>query len=339
MANKHRITVGIHSIGYYIPSQILTSDSIAKSAQIELSVITEKIGMKQKHVAAPNEHPSDMGLKAARSALEQASISPEQIDIIAYCGAGHYDYRFWSPAAKIQTQLEADNAFAFEVKNFCNSGNLGINICRHLLLGNPEASYALVICSDTLSRLIDHSDRSAPALLMFADGAAAALLKKNESSNVIHKYCAITDGSLADDVRIDLGGTKKPFTDTSNLQEQYVKVQDNEKLGMILGEIYLKNYLQVINQSLSQSGYGIADIDFLFTNQVKKSLFKEILWNLDLSEENTYISLTQYGHMGAVDTFFCLGKVIENRRLKEGDIVVLASSAAGFSWAALTISF
>ena len=340
--NAKEETVGIASIGSYIPSGVMTSEIISNSANLPLPVLTDKIGMRQKHIADKNEHPSEMGCKAALSAIEKAGISPEEVDIIAYCGAGHYDYRFWSPAAKIQAQLRAHSAFAFEIKNFCNSGNLGIHICRNLLLHDPELTNALVICSDTLSRLVDHADNSSPSLLMFADGAVAAILKKAEKTNRILSYHAMTNGSLADELKIPLGGTKVPAAehyDNNKERLQYVKVEDNKRLEHILAKFYLENYISVIKQSIYKSGYSIKDVDFLFTNQVKKSLFENILGTLNLNSENTFISLAEYGHMGAVDTLFCLSKILEARRIQANDIVVLASSAAGFSWAALTIKF
>lgn len=171
-------TVGIASIGYYIPSEILTSEEMARLANLPVSVFSEKIGIKKKPIAKKDEHPSDMGIKAALEALDKAGIAPSEIDLIAYCGVGDYDYRFWSPAAKIQDKIQAENAFAFEVKNFCNGGNLGIHICRNMLLGDSDLRNALVICSDKLSMLLDYSDQDCLSTFIMADGAAAAILKK-----------------------------------------------------------------------------------------------------------------------------------------------------------------
>ena len=191
-------TVGIKSIGYYLPRGILTSEEMAKLSQILLEVFTEKIGIKQKRIAAQDEHPTEMGTKAALQALMKAEITPEEIGLIAYCGAGDYDYRFWSPGAKIQNNIGAKNAFAFEIKNFCNSGNLGIHICRNMLLTDPELTYALVVCSDKLSSILNYSDSDCLSTFIFADGAAAAVLKKGETSNQILQYYAITDGEMSD---------------------------------------------------------------------------------------------------------------------------------------------
>ncbi|RCJ26515.1 beta-ketoacyl-ACP reductase [Nostoc sp. ATCC 43529] len=333
-------TVGIASVSYYIPKGILTSKEMAQLANLPEFVFTEKIGIKQKPIADRDEHPSDMGIKAALEAINKAKIIPSKIDLIAYCAAGDYDYRFWSPAAKIQEAIGADNAFAFEVRNFCNSGNLGIHICRNMLLADNDLSYALVVCSDKLSMLLDYSDVNSLSTFMMADGAAAAILKKEEPSNQILSYHAITNAKLVDCLKVESAGTRFPVGGGQiNDELNYLKVKDPQGLETILSALYLENYGKVIRKSLEKSGYLIKDVDFLLTNQVKKSLSKGILESLNLKDEQTFISLPEYGHLGAVDTMFGLAKTLESNKIKPGNLVVLASSAAGFSWAALTVKY
>jgi 3-oxoacyl-[acyl-carrier-protein] synthase-3 len=333
-------TVGITSVGYYIPTGILTSQEMAKLANLPEFVFTDKIGIKQKPIADQDEHPSDMGIKAALEAINKAKITASEIDLIAYCAAGDYDYRFWSPAAKIQEAIGAENAFAFEVRNFCNGGNLGIHICRNMLLADNDLSYAIVVCSDKLSMLLDYSDVNSLSTFIMADGAAAAILKKGEPSNQILSYHAITNGKFVDSLKVSSGGTKFPVGGTEiNNELNYLKIQDPQQLETILSDIYLENYVKVIHKSLEKSGYLIKDVDFLLTNQVKKSLSKGILESLNLKDDQTFISLPEYGHLGAVDTIFGLAKTLESKKIKPGNLVVLASSAAGFSWAALTVKY
>ena len=234
------ITVGIASIGYYIPSKILNSESMAKQCNIPVSVLTEKIGMKQKHIASGYESPSYMAIKASLDAIEKAEIKPELIDLIVYCGAGDYDYRVWSPAAKIQSEIGAKNAFAFELRNGCNGGNLGIHFCRNLLRTDHNLSCGLVICSDNLHSLVNYSDPDSISLFIFADAAAAAVLKKREPTNEILSYYAITNGQLADELKVPLGGTKFPCSGKNmDVACNKIKILDREKLAKIFDEILL----------------------------------------------------------------------------------------------------
>ncbi|MFA5925018.1 MAG: 3-oxoacyl-[acyl-carrier-protein] synthase III C-terminal domain-containing protein [Methylococcaceae bacterium] len=327
--------VGIKSIGYYLPDEVMTSNDMARLSGIPASVFIEKIGVEQKPIAGADEHPSEMGIKAALDAIEKAGIPSSAIDLIAYCGAGDYDYRFWSPAAKIQGEIGANSAFAFEVRNFCNSGNLGIHICRNMLLADASYRYALIICSDKLSHLLNYSDPACLSTFTMADGAAAVVLEKGEKTNRILAYHGITDGSLADFLKIPAGGTRTFYN--SGGCNNLLSVENPEELDRILSELYLKNYQLVIKTSLEKSGYGLDDVHILLTNQVKKSLAQQILAALGFTEDQTQITLPKMGHLGPMDTLLGLAKSLEQGKIIPGNIVVLASSAAGFSWAALTL--
>ena len=327
--------VGIKSIGYYLPSEVMTSHDMAQLSGIPASVFVEKIGIVQKPVAGADEHPCEMGIKAAIDAIAKADIPPSAIDLIAYCGAGDYDYRFWSPAAKIQGEIGATDAFAFEVRNFCNGGNLGLHICRNMLLADSSYLYALVVCSDKLSHLLNYSDPACLSTFIMADGAAAVVLEKDEKTNRILAYHGITDGSLADFLKIPNGGTRAlNYEDHCN---NLLNVENPQELDRIFSELYLKNYQLAVRTSLEKSGYGLGDVNWLLTNQVKKSLAQQIMAGLGLREDQTQFTLPEMGHLGPMDTLLGLAKSLEQGKITPGNIVVLASSAAGFSWAALTL--
>lgn len=333
-------TVGIASIGCYIPSGIMTSDEISRRSGIPLHVFLEKIGMEKKHVAAEEEHPSEMGIRAARYAVQKAGIDPREIDVLVYCSAGFYDYRIWSPSARIQSALGADNCYAFEIKNGCNGGNLGINVCKNLLLGDPEKKYALVVCSEKLSVSIDYTDPNALSLYMVGDGAAAAILKKGEATNRLLSYFSLTEGSTVDCVKVPFGGTRSlraPAISDDSLG--YIRIDDPAGLDRILSQTYLENYVKVIKSALEKSGHTLKDVDLLLTNQVKRSLLEDILQNLDLTEGHTMTSIKDYGHIGTVDTLFNLSRALDAGRIGPGSLVVLASSGAGFTWAAMPMEF
>lgn len=341
MVRSQKETVGIASIGYYIPENILTSSEMSRLSGIPLPVFLEKIGLEKKHIAARDEHPSDMGIRAAREAVKRAGIDPGEIGVIAYCGASFYDYRFWSPAARIQAALGADNCYAFEVKNGCNGGNLGVNLCKNLLLSDYEKEYALVVCSEKFSNSIDYTDPSSLSLFMVGDGAAAAVLKKGEATNQLLNYVSLTDGSTVDCVKVPMGGTRHPYTGgaASANRLNYICVDDPQGLDRILSLTYLDNYVKVIGGAVEKSGHSLKDIDFLFTNQVKRSLSHDIFQSVGLGEEHTVTSIRDFGHMGTVDTLFNLGRAMEQGLIKPGCLAVIASSGAGFTWAAMALKF
>jgi 3-oxoacyl-[acyl-carrier-protein] synthase-3 len=333
-------TVGISGLGYYIPKNTITSRQMARWSGIDEPVFSEKIGIERKQVADPDEHPADMGVKAASRAIKNAGITADEIDIVAYGGLGFYDYNFWSPAAKIQDGIGAHHAYTFEIRNGCNGGNLGITVCKELLLGDPQKKYALVVCSDKLSLAVNYTDKTAISAFSFADGAVAAVLKKNHPANQLLSYASISDGSLADYVKVPCGGTRLPFTGSGSRREDcFLRVTDPEALDGIFSRTYLKNYLRVIRDALKKSGYTVQDIDYIFTNQVKKSITDTLLGELGLQESRTLRTMKEYGHMGAVDTLFCLAQAQEQGRIKPGNLIVLAGSAIGFTWAAIVLKY
>ncbi|MEI6839777.1 MAG: 3-oxoacyl-ACP synthase [Methanomicrobiales archaeon] len=333
-------TVGISGMGYYIPDGVLTSLEMSRRSGIPEPVFLEKIGLERKHIAGPGLHPAEMAVRAANIAIENAGIDPRELDLVVYCGLGHYDYRFWSPAAKVQDETGAKNACSFELRNGCNGGNLGLYTCKELLLGDPEKEYALVVCAEKLSMAINYQDPRSVSGFSFADGAAAAVLEKNNSSNQLLAYAGITDGSLVDYVKIPHGGTKNPpsgYPPTEN--DFFLSVDDPEGLDQIFSRIYLKNYLYIINEALRKSGYSSRDIDYLFMNQVKRSLTHHIMEGLGLDLSQTMITMNEYGHMGSVDTLFALARAREEGWMQPGKLVVLAGSAIGFTWAATVLKF
>ena len=337
---SHGDSVGISGMGYYIPDGVLTSHDMAQYSGIPEPVFVEKIGIERKHIAGPDLHPAEMGVKAANNAIENAGIDPRDLDIVIYCGLGYYDYRFWSPAAKIQERIGAKNAYAFEIRNGCNGGNLGLHTGRQLLLGDPEKEHALVVCSDKLSMIINYKNPRSLSGFSFADGAAAAVLKKNNASNRLLAYASITDGSLVDHVKIPHGGTRNPPSVHPNDENDFfLRVDDPEGLDQIFSQIYLKNYLSIINDVLRKSGYTAGDIDYLFMNQVKRSLTQDIMAGVGLDLSRTMITMKIYGHMGSVDTLFALARAQEEGWVRPGNLVVLAGSAIGFTWAATTLKF
>lgn len=333
-------SVGIVATGYYIPAQTMSSEEIARLSKIPRYVLEEKIGMHRKHIAGEHDHPAQMGTNAALNALHNSGVAPDQIGVIAFCHLGYADYRLWSPAARVQHAIGAGNAFAFEVKNGCNSGNLGIHICRNILLADPSIRYAMVVAADRLSMLVPYEDTTSLSVFPFGDGAAAVILGRDFPGNRVLGYASITDGALVDYVKVPFGGTRNPPGGSHHHESDgYIRVTDPEGLDEIFQRTYLPRYLAVINQAIVKSGHLPGDISFLIMNQVKKSLALVLLKNLGLKPGQTILTMDEYGHMGPVDTLFGLAKALEDGLIQQGDLVVLAGSAIGFTWGANVVEF
>jgi 3-oxoacyl-[acyl-carrier-protein] synthase-3 len=328
-------SVGIVTVGTYVPETVETSREMSEKSGFPEKVFVDRIGIRQKPIAAPDEHPGEMGAKAARDALRRAQVDPAEIDLVLFGGCAFYDYGVWSPAAHIQNAIGAFNAFAYEVKNGCNGGNLGLHLASRHLLADPDMEYALVVCSDVFSRLVNYQDERMISMFPGGDGATAALIRKGHGGNRILSYSGISDGSLVDAVRVPAGGTRVPDVGRGSSWQ----IDDPEQLASVFANLYLKNYVHVVSEALRKSGHSVADIDFLFTNQVKKSTAQSILEALGLSPEKTCRTMELYGHLASSDTLLGLAQTLDAGRIQEGDLVVLASSGIGFHWAATVVQY
>src|SRR5580693_1017505 len=333
-------SVGIAAVGSYIPAGVETSRDMAEKSGFPEYVFVEKLGIRRKPVAAPDEHPSDMGVKAALDALRKAQVRADAVDLVLFCGTGFYDYGVWSPAARIQHLIGAENAFAYEVKNGCNGGNLGLYLASRQLLADPDLKHALVVCSDTFSRLVDYSDENGLAMFPGGDGATAALLQKDHPGNRLLAFAGITDGSLVDAIRVPLGGTRLPLRGGDRQAGLGCwQIADPEQLAAVFSRRYLDNYVHVVREALRKCGRSVSEIGFLFTNQVKKSTLEGVFAALGLPPDRTCRTMECFGHQASSDTLLGLAQSLAAGRIREGELVVLASSGIGFNWAATVVQY
>jgi 3-oxoacyl-[acyl-carrier-protein] synthase-3 len=332
-------TVGITSAGYYIPERVITSAEIAAISGVPLSVLTEKFGIHQKHVAGPDEHPVSMAEKAALSAIKKGRVNPADINVIVYCGAGCYDYPFWSPSSRLQHVLKAPNAFTIDMKGACNGGILAITICNNLLKADPSKKRALIVCSDKLSPVMNYINKDTLPFFAIGDGAAAAVLTRGEPANELLAYEGITDGTCGDYVKVPCVGTRAADHCRNHEQTSRISVDPAKALADVSPDIFLGNFIRVIRNAVLKSGLQTTEISWLLTNQIKKTRVQDILAELGLDEKKTRSTMKNFGSIGPGDTLFALALQHDDSLISPGDIVVLASSGIGFTWGAQVIRY
>ena len=164
--------------------------------------------------------------------------------------------------------------------------------------------------------------------------AAAVVLRRDHPRYQLLSFAEHTDGDLGDLLRIDVGGTRLPFTkEFSDWEQAYVRV-DGDVFADLINRVYLKEYVSVINRAVERSGHVLADMEFILMNQVKASLREHILDTIGMPQDHTYISLDEYGHMGPADSLFTMAMAHRKGLLPEGKLAILAASGLGFSWVA-----
>jgi 3-oxoacyl-[acyl-carrier-protein] synthase-3 len=311
--------------------------TIAEASGIPEAVVRDKLGIHAKRRAAAADQTSMMAVNAARVALDRAGITPEDIDLILYSGSMHKDFYVWSAANRIQYLLGATNAWAFEVVALCTTNVLALKIARNLMCGDERLRTVLICGGHRTADLIDYRDHSTRFLFNLADGGSAMVLRRDYPQNRILESAFITDGSLSEDVTIPAGGTRLPASAATLAEGRHTfHVSDKEHLRAGLEGTSEANFVQVVRDAVERSGCTITDINFLAINHMKPSMHHRILDMLELHAEQS-IYLAEYGHIGAPDQVLALELALEQDRLRDGDLVVLASAGLGFTWGATAL--
>ncbi|WP_313798853.1 3-oxoacyl-ACP synthase [Cytobacillus sp.] len=329
--------IGIKTTGAFFPPGVETAADLAVKTGIPEQVIIEKFGLVQKHVADESFHASDLAIAAGRQAIE--GIDPLSIDVVIYFGSPHKDYYVWSSAPKIQHELGAKNAYAFEIMNVSSCFPIALKVAKDMIASDQSIQNILLVGGCKESQIIDYENPRSRFMFNFADGGTAALVTRDCSQSEILESAILTDGSFHDDVRTPAGGSKH-FASHETVENNlhYIDVKDPQSMKERLDPVSISNFDYVIRKALQKSGYSPQDIKLLLPLHTKRSMFKELLQSLELPEEKA-IYLNHHGHMSALDPCIGLHFAQEQGLLNPGDIAVAVSAGTGYTWAATAVKW
>jgi 3-oxoacyl-[acyl-carrier-protein] synthase-3 len=335
--NPANVSIGIADTGVYFPPQIETAAELAVKTGIPEDVIINKFGLVQKHVSDSSIHASDMAIEAARPIVNR--IDPMDIDVIIYFGSPHKDYPVWPIAPKIQYELGAKKAYAFEMMNVSSCFPIALKVAKDMLVSDRTINNILLVGGCKESQIIDYENPRSRFMFNFADGGAAALIRRGIFNNRILGSCFITDGSFHDDIKVSAGGSVTPASlDTVRDRLHYIDVTDPVGMKERLDPVSVSNFVTVVEKAVENSGYQVKDIDLLLPLHTKKSMFHDLLNGLGLNE-NQSVYLDHHGHMSALDPCIGLHFAKKKGRIKKGDLVVTVSAGTGYTWAATAIQW
>ncbi|WP_394239016.1 3-oxoacyl-ACP synthase [Niallia oryzisoli] len=327
--------IGIVSTGIYLPEKVISGEKIAKMAGIPKEVVENKMGIKKKTIPGPEDHTCEMGVQAAKKAISKAGIDPLEIDLVIYIGEEHKEYPLWTAGIKLQEEIGAYNAWAFDAALRCGTTIMALKVAKDMMTSDPSINTVLLAGGYRNGDFIDYRNKRTQFMFNLGAGGGAILLKKGHRKNVILESKLITDGSFSEDVVVVAGGTKHPLTN-ENLSLHKLDVTDLEGMKARLEQKSMVNFLKVIRTSLANSGYSEKDIRYLGLLHMKRSAHEYVLKELGLSSEQS-IYLEEYGHIGQMDQILSLELAEQEGKLKDGDIVVLVSAGIGYAWGATTI--
>lgn len=333
------MSIGIVSTGVYLPDLSMKAEEISNLSNIPIDIVKRKLGIIEKKIAGPDDHTVQMGIWAAKRALEKGNVSPKDIDVIIYIGEEHKEYPLWTAAIKIQEEIGALNAWAFDVQLRCGTTIMAMKVAKSLMLADDNIQTILLAGGYRNHDFIDYTNERTRFMYNLAAGGCAMILQKGFNENIVLESDFITDGSFSEDVVVPVGGTKRPLTPHSLEAGEYkLDVLDPEGMKARLEQKSISNFLKVIRQSLQKSGYDETKLSYLAMLHMKKSAHDIVLQSLDLAETQS-IYLSKYGHIGQIDQILSLELALKEEKIKQGDIVTLVSAGIGYAWGAITIKW
>lgn len=331
------MSIGIVSTGIYLPTHKQTSSEISRKSGVPQDIMEQKMGLYEKRIPGPLDHTCQMGIWAAEEALQKGGIDPLDIDLVIYVGEEHKEYLLWTASIKLQQEVGALNAWAFDIQQRCGTMVMALKVAKDLMTADPEIRTVLLAGGYRNSDLIHYENPRTRFMYNLGAGGAAVILRKDYDQNLVLGSHILTDGSFSEDVAVVAGGTKHPLTaDALEKKLNYLDVMDPEGMKQRLEQKSMENFLQVIHRSVEKSGYQISDIDYLAILHMKRSAHEYVLRELGLSEnQTTYLS--HYGHIGQMDQILSIELGIAAGKIQPGNVVVLVSAGIGYAWDASVV--
>ncbi|MBD5466095.1 MAG: ketoacyl-ACP synthase III [Lachnospiraceae bacterium] len=320
------MTTSIIGTGRCLPDNIVTNDDLSKIMDTSDEWIASRTGIRKRHIAK-EETTATMSAEAAKRALQQAGLKPEEIDLIIV-GTITGDYVTPSTACEVQRLIGADNAVAFDVNAACSGFMFALNTA-HVYLQSGIYKNALIIGAETLSKIMDWNDRSTSVL--FGDGAGAAVVTRGETG--LLSFTQGSDGAKGMVLACKNRSNNNPLINTSKeLEYTYMDGQEVYKFAV-------SKVPESIKKVLAEANLKTDDIACFILHQANIRIIQSVAKRLKVSEEKFPISLDHCGNISAGSVPILLDEVNEKGMLKKGDKIVMAGFGAGLTWSACVMEW
>jgi 3-oxoacyl-[acyl-carrier-protein] synthase III len=314
----------ISSLGCFVPPRILTNDELSTIVDTNDTWIVERTGIRSRHIADANVATSDMAVRAAQEALRQRGIEASELDAIILCTVTP-DMLFPSTACLVQDQLKATGAWGFDLSAACSGFVYGLTTAAHLVISGSHRK-VLVIGADTMSRIIDYTDRA--TCVLFGDGAGAFLIEPSDDEDLgFIGFLNEIDGSGANFLKMPAGGSRMPpSAETVASRLHFVKQE-----GQQVFKFAVRKMSDLCEKALEKYSLSASDVALLIPHQANKRIISATAERLGLPEDKVVINLDRYGNTTAATIPLATRDAVESGRLKKGDLVLYAAVGAGYT--------
>ena len=320
----------IAGTGSYVPEKVLTNFDLEKMVDTSDEWIVTRTGIRERHIAAPEQATSDLATEAGRAALEMAGVNAADLDlvIVATLTPDHY---FPSTAGFVQRNLGAVRAAAFDMEAACTGFIYALTV-GDLFIKSGKYQKVLVIGAEVLSKFLDWEDRD--TCVLFGDGAGAALLVPGDDTGkgIISTHIH-SDPSMAELLYTPAGVSRMPITkEAIDLKLNTVKMRGNEVF-----KVAVKRLSEIVVEVMEANGLVEEDIDFLVPHQANLRIIEATARKLKLPMERVIVTVDIHGNTSAASVPLALDMAVRSKRIKEGDQILLEAFGGGLTWGAALV--
>ena len=314
----------ITGTGSYLPQKILSNNDLEKMVDTNDQWIQERTGIKKRHIIAENETTTDLAFNAAVKAIEAAGIENREIDLIIIATTTPTRI-FPSTASLVQERLGISGCPAFDIQAVCTGFIYALTVADKFIKSG-SAKNALVIGAESLSRIVDWSDRN--TCVLFGDGAGAVVLQASEETGILSTHIH-SDGKYNTLLSVPTGPGSMD-TDA----RPYIEMQGNDVF-----KIAVKTLSSIADETLSANNLSKKDIDWLIPHQANIRIIAATAKKLGMSMDQVVVTVDEHGNTSAASIPLALDVAVRDGRINRGEILLLEAFGGGFTWGSVLLNF
>ena len=328
----------IKGLGYYVPENVVTNDDLSKLMDTSDAWIQERTGIKERrHVVKGTDTTTTMGAKAALKALEAAGVSKEEVDFVVFATLSP-DYYFPGCGVLVQKELGLPNVGALDIRNQCSGFLYALSVADQYIKTGMYKNI-LVIGAETQSPALDMTTRGRNMAVLFGDGAGAAIVSRsdNPERGILSTHLH-SQGEHAEQLAMIAPGVGTKWV------PQILAENDPDDVSYypnMNGQFVFKNavvrFAEVIEEGLKANGLSREDINMLIPHQANLRISQFVQHQFKLTDEQVFNNIMKYGNTTAASVPIALTEAVQQGKIKDGDLVVLAAFGSGFTWASVII--
>ncbi|WP_461829592.1 beta-ketoacyl-ACP synthase III [Aquifex sp.] len=301
--------------GIALPEKVLTNFDLEKMVDTSDEWITTRTGIKERRIAE-NETVTELATKAAKEALQNAGVSPTELDLIILATLTP-EKRFPSTACLVQAQLGAEKVYAFDVSAACSGFIYALDVADSFIKSG-KAEKVLVIGAEKLSEAVDWTDRS--TCVLFGDGAGAVVVERSEDESDILASVMYSEGSLEELLYADKCG--------------YIRMKGRE-----LFRFAVRAMEEACREALKRAGVSPEEVSLVVPHQANVRIINALAEKLGIPQEKVYVNIHKYGNTSAASIPIALHEAIEEGKIKRGDLILLTAMGGGLTWGAMLLRY